>query len=180
MQSRLWMRTAFLGILGLALVACAGGGTMGLSTTQPTVYPPPGFVHRVASSHVDLYWNCVRPSPEEIRLEGLAFNPWSAQEIRFLEFELVGVDARDRTVSAAKGEARDFMLGTNRSTPFQLDVKSAGTEVRFDLFYQYRFNDGNDGRLFAGPPVGRPPLFAQAMKRFMARDVCSETQHRAR
>ncbi len=180
MLSRLRMRVAFLGILGLALAACAGGGMTGLPVAETIAYPPPGFVHRVASSHVDLYWNCARPSPEAIRLDGLAFNPWSAQEIRFLEFELVGVDARERAVSSAKGEARDFLLGTNRSTPFQLDVKSTGTEVRFDLFYQYRFNEGNDGRLLAGPPVGRPLLLAQAMKRFMARDVCSESQHRVR
>ncbi|MBI4574250.1 MAG: hypothetical protein HY713_13325 [candidate division NC10 bacterium] len=180
MQWRLWMRTAFLGLLGLALAACAGGGSLGLPTVQPTVYPPPGFVHRVASSHVDLYWNCARPAPDELRLEGLAFNPWASQRIRFLEFELVGVDARERTVSEAKGEAGDFLLGTNQSTPFQLNLRPTGSEVRFDLFYQYRFNEGNDGRLFAGPPGGRPLLLAQAMKRFMARDVCSESQHRAR
>lgn len=164
-------------LLGLGLAACTSEGTLGRPAAEPTSYPPDAFAHRVASSHVVLYWNCARPDAGLVRLEGVAQNPWSPQEVRFLEFDLVGVDARDRTVSQAKGEARDFLLGTSQTTPFHLDLRTQGTEVRFDLYYRYRFQD--NGRSFiAGRLVGAPPLLAQMQQQFFVRDVCSETQHR--
>jgi hypothetical protein len=111
-------------------------------------------------------------------VEGVAQNPWASQEVRFLELELVGVDGQERSVSEAATAVPDFLLRTNEISPFHLDLRTAGTEVRFDLFYQYRFQD-NGGRFLAGSPVGVPRLLAQT-HRFMARDVCSETQHRVR
>jgi len=165
-------------LLGVGLSACATDGTLGLPAPEPKPYPPPGYVHRVASSHVELYWNCTHPEPGILRLEGVAVNPWNSQDIRFLEFDLVGVDARERTAADAQGQARDFLLGTNQSTPFQLDLRTTGAEVRFDLFYQYRFQE-NGGRFLAASSAAAPRLLAQT-QRFMARDVCSETQHRIR
>lgn len=76
-------------------------------------------------------WNCSRPESNVLRLDGVAQNPWSSQE------------------------------------------------VRFDLYYQYRFQDVEMEVLLAGPPVRGPRLLAQ-VNRFLARDVCSDTQHRAR
>lgn len=172
------MRAGLLLLLGMGLSACAADGTSVLSAAAPAPYPPPGYAHRVASSHMELYWNCTRPEPGVLELDGVAVNPWSSQEVRFLEFDLVGVDNYDRTVSDAKGEARDFLLRTNQSTPFNLTLRTAGNEVRFDLFYQYRFQE-NGGRFIAGAPATVPRLLAQT-QRFMARDVCSETQHRVR
>ncbi len=159
-----------------ASVLVAGCATAGI----PAPYPPPGFAHRVASSHVELYWNCARPELNALTVEGVAINPWSPQEVRFLEFELVGVDTRDHAISHVRAEAPDFLLRTNQQTPFRLDLRPAGAEVRFDLFYQYRFDEGDGNRLFARAGSGGTFLLAQATKRFMARDVCSDSQHRAR
>ncbi len=174
------MRIGFLMLLGGWLSACAADGAWRIATLTPPHYPPPGYAHRAASSHVVLYWNCANPVPGMLRLEGLAFNPWSPEEIRYLEFELVGVDNRDRAVSAVKTQAADFQLRTFQSTPFQLDLQPTGTEVRFDLYSQYRFHEGDGDRLIAGPAVGRGSLVAQELFRFLARDACSETQHLAR
>ena len=171
------IRTGLLALLGVGLSACAADGTWRLPAAEPTLYPPAVFTHRVASSHVVLYWNCARPEPGVLRLDGVAQNPWGHQEVRFLELELVGMDARERTVSQAAAAVPNFLLRTNEISPFHLDLRTAGTEVRFDLFYQYRFQD-NGGRFLAGSPVGVPRLLAQATQRFMARDVCSDTQHR--
>jgi hypothetical protein len=113
-------------------------------------------------------------------VEGVAQNPWQAQPVRYLEFELVGVDAHERTTAETSGTARDFQIHTNQSTPFQLALKPAGTETRFDLYYHYRFNEEFDtSALVAGPPMAAPRLFAQ-VQRFLVRDVCGDTQHRAR
>jgi hypothetical protein len=136
------------------------------------------FVHRVGTSHVVLYWNCSRPESGVLRLAGVAQNPWGSQAVQFLELELAGVDSQDRFVSHAKGEARDILIRTNQTTPFQLDLRTVGSEVRFDLFYQYRFQEGEGRQFVAGRLAGEPRL-AQT-QRFMARDVCSDTQHRVR
>ena len=166
-------------LLALTLAACASEGALQFREVQPAVYPPDVFAHRVASAHVLLYWNCTRPEQNLLRLDGVAHNEWSSQEIKFLEFDLVGMDSHDRIVSEAKAEARDMLLFTNQMTPFQLELRTAGTEVRFDLFYQYRYHEGDHGRWIAGPFPGGPILLAQTQS-FMARDVCSDSKHRVR
>jgi hypothetical protein len=168
----------FVAILTGVLTACAmtdmpqGGGT--LET----------FAHRVATSEVVLVWNCLQPEPGLLRMVGEAQNPWQAQPIQYLEFDLVGVDAQERTTAQATGAARDLQIRTNQISPFELTLKTAGTEVRFDLYYNYRFHDNTDfgatpGVLVAGPPMASPRLLAQTQT-FLARDVCSPTQHLAR
>jgi hypothetical protein len=141
--------------------------------------PSGSFAHRVATSELVLLWNCLQPGTGQVRLEGVAQNPWAAQPIRFLEFELVGVDAQERTTAQAAGTARDLQLFTNQTTPFQLDLKTIGTEVRFDLYYRYYFleffeGDKEDPRL-AGPPMASPRHLAQT-NFFMARNVCAEAK----
>jgi hypothetical protein len=164
----------------IPLFACAGGGESPqfLSSALKTD-PTAGFTHRVANAQVVLYWNCTRPEPGILRMEGVAQSPWAQQAIRFLEFELAGADDRDRYISSGSTTLPDILLRTNETSPFRLDLATVGSEVRFDLFYQYRFNDG-DNRIFAGAPARISRLEAQALRRFIARDACSETQHRAR
>jgi hypothetical protein len=172
----------FLGmvvLLGVGLSACAETGGFRPPAAEPMIYPPAVFAHRVESSHVAIYWNCERPEPGVLRVQGVAHNPWSQQDVRFLELDLVGVDARERSVSEASTALADYLLRTNQIAPFQLDLKTQGAEVRFDLYYRYRFQD-NGGRLLAGPMMGAPRLLAQPTIQFLARDICSETQHRIR
>lgn len=166
-------------LLAIGMSACVADGTLQLPAAS-TPYPPPGYTHLAGNAHVALYWNCTRPEPGLLRAEGLAFNPWGSQPVQFLEFELVGVDGGERTVSAGKAEARDIQLFTGQSTPFQLALKTAGSEARFDLYYQYRFQEGDHDRIVAGPFAGGRFLLAQATQRFMVRDACSEAQHRVR
>lgn len=173
-------RIGLLVLLSVGLSACAANGTPGLPAAASGPYPPPGYTHRVGNAQVDLYWSCTRPEAGVLRLQGLAFNPWQSQPVRFLEFELVGVDSSERSVSAVKAEARDLQLFAGQSTPFQLDLRMAGSEARFDLYYQYRFQEGDHLRPIARLASSRPFLLAQQTMRFMVRDACSETQHRVR
>jgi hypothetical protein len=131
----------------------------------------------VESGHVALFWSCRVPAPGSLQLEGVALNPWSMQPVRFLEVELAGMDARERVRSSGRGAAEAFLLGTNQTTPFRLEVRTTGAEVRFDLYYRYQFQD--TGRsLIAG--TGAPPatLLAQE-QRFLVRDACRETPPRS-
>lgn len=172
-MTRMSLREMLPGLLALTLSACAS------PAERPPLYSPGTYAHRVASSHLVLYWNCVRPEPGILRVEGVAQNPWSSQEVRFLEIELVGVDGRERTVSHAKGAAQDILIHTNQVSPFRMELRPAGSEVRFDLYYEYRFQDVEMEARLSGPHVGAPRLLAQT-QRFLARDACSEAQHRTR
>jgi hypothetical protein len=175
------IKVAFLLLLGAALSACAADGTL-LQLPPPfAAYPPTGFKHTVQSSHVVLYWNCAQPETGVLRLEGAAFNPWMGAPVQYLEFELEGVDAVAGSVSESKAAARDTQIRTNQSSPFQIDLRTTGKEVRYDLYYQYRMNEGEgSSRIDASLDWDGPVLFAQQNRRFSVRDACSDTQHLAR
>jgi hypothetical protein len=174
MRSRLRLGLG-LALLAGGLFACTAGGGSVLTGASP--YPPPEMDHRVASSHVELYWRCGREA-DRLRLDGLARNPWTVQEVRFLEFELTGVDATDRSISAARGELAVLLLGTNQIAPFRLELTPEGGEVRYDLAYQYRFadNEMDASAVWAG---AGSRLLAQT-QRYLVRDACADTAHRAK
>lgn len=179
MTRRVWgNRLALVCVLAISLSACATAQSPSGPAMGAAPYPPPGYTHTVQSSHVALYWNCTRPDAGSIQVSGLAFNPWSGQPIRFLELELVGVSSGERTVSEVGTKVPDIELLTNQSTPFQLTLRLAGTESRFDLYYRYNFQDDRDDRRQAGLAWDGPILFAQSQKQFRVRDACSETLHR--
>ena len=175
----MFLRAVTSGVLLLSLAGCASLEPSGEGKV-PQVFAPDSFTHRVATSEVALYWNCTRAEPGVLRMQGAAQNLGSMQEIRSLEFDLVGIGPQDRVVSGVKGEARDTAIRTRGVSPFRLDVRTAGSETRFDLYYQYHYSEGEQNDvLLAGPPMVPPRLLAQA-NRFLARDVCSESQHRRR
>ena len=182
MKRKRWsIRIAVLLVLGLALSACAADGTFTPLASTSTPYPPSGYTHTVQSSHVVLYWNCARPEAGVLRLEGVAFNPWMSAPVQYLEFELEGVDAVAGSVSEGKAAARNIQIRTNQSSPFQIDLQTTGKEVRYDLYYQYRMNEGDgSNRMDASLDWDGPVLFAQQNRRFSVRDACSDTQHLVR
>lgn len=172
----MWWRLVSIAVLGGSLAACAPSGSQQrmADAPQPITFPAV-FSHRVSTTQVVLYWNCVRAEADQVRLAGLAYSPYFS-DVRDLQFDLVGVDSKDRVVSEVRGEPRDVALGLNRTSPFQLTLRTTGKEVRFDLYYGYRSQGGLRSHL-AGPPVADSTLVAQTQNRFMARDVCFETQH---
>ena len=172
------IRRAMWACLGFAVAACAAGESGSVAVMgAPPYYPPPGYSHTVESSQVALYWNCGRPSPGVVQVSGLAFNPWASQPVRYLEFELVGVDGGERTVSAARVEASDTQLLTHQSTPFQLTLHTTGAETRLDLYYRYQFQERGGNRMLASLAWDGPVLLAQQMQ-FRVWDACSDTLHR--
>jgi len=179
-MTREWRVRFGLGVLLVfALVGCATDGMQYSSMIGSEPYPPPGLPHRVASSHVELYWKCGQGGPGVMQVDGMARNPWSPQGVRYLEFDLVGVDRDGRAASQAHTEAPNFLLGTNQVTRFQIALRTTGREMRYDLHYQYRFDEPEEmSALLAGPPMG--PRLAQFSFRFMIRDACSDAQHLAR
>ena len=165
---------------GLLVVVVAMGVTscVAVDTAGPGV-PPEGFTHRAANSDVVLFWNCLEPTAGVLRVDGVARSPWQAQPIRYLEFQVVGLDAQGRKTAEVAGKAQDIQIFTTQQSRFQLDLRTGGAEVRFDLYYQYLFNQEYDSLLLAGPPMVGPRLYAQTRTN-VVRDVCSPNQHLAR
>jgi hypothetical protein len=167
----MWWRSLAMVLIG-GVAACAPL-TAQQQETVAGPQPPPSttvFSHRVSTTHVVLYWNCTRPEPGKVRLEGLVYSPYYS-DVRDLQFELAGVDSGDRAVSEARADPPDFVLGMNRTAPFQMTLQTTGSEVRFDLYYGYRAQGGLRSSL-AGPPV----VLAQSQSWFRARDACADTQ----
>jgi len=180
-----WIQLGLLAFLGSGLAACGPEGGLGLPGFTPEPYPPPGFAHQ-RISEVELYWNCTQPTPDRLLLQGVAVNVVEP-EVRSLEFTVVGVDAHGATVSEATGTARKFVLGTMQSTPMEVEVRTTGHEVRFDLLYRYEAplsGPGGNSELPDGAPAVRlvathPFLLAQGVNQMMVRDICPEVRRRA-
>jgi hypothetical protein len=162
MKTHLWLLVVF----GLGVTACAGGGASRAPASQPPLYPPAVFAHRVGTSEITVYWNCARPEPDVLRVEGVVQNTGGGS-IQYAEVEIVSVDARDRAIASVGAPVRDAILQTNQISPFQLTLRMVGAEARIDLYYVYR------AQTRFGFGVGQA-----YREQFRARDVCSESQHR--
>jgi hypothetical protein len=162
-------RYAVARVLCLVCLPIAGcrmalGGDMGGGSWDSQVYPPAMYGSSVSTPDLTLYWNCARPDPTLLRVDGVAQNT-SGNNVRFVRFELEGLDADTHVVSAGQGSLRATMLYLNQFSPFSVQAKAGGTEVRFDLHYDYKVQ----GRSDSGSGEGGG---------FLVHDVCSPTQHR--
>ncbi len=158
----MWQRAALVSLLSVGLAGCAPLGLQQGTESRPTLYPQVAFSHRVGTQTVNLYCNCQQPDQGVLRLEGVVQSP-HISGVQSVEFDLVGVDANERVISAVQKAPKDFILGVNQISPFQLDLRMAGSERRFNLYYRYR-----------------PLAFAKegAGGVVLACDVCSESQPR--
>jgi len=148
-----------LAVLALALAACAGGASsMNLNFDS--------YAHKVTDGTVALYWNCSRPAPGLVRVEGVANNPYSPVGLEDLEFRLYGVNAGGRTVSRARASTKAYVIEPNAPSPFSIDLRTRGGEARFDLVYSYMLAGGIGG----GPGFGAG---GGGEQQNMARNVCA-------
>lgn len=141
--------------------ASAGDATWRPLTRTASSFPAASS-HHATTAEVEIEWTCARPRPGLLRLRGVARNS-GEREVRFLELGLVGVDAKDeKTLKAAAG-LPDIVLSTSQASPFEMDLRTVGTEVRFDLSYQYR----------VVPRLGSPRQ-SPSETRNTVRDACAE------
>jgi len=153
-------------LICLSITGCrmALGGNMGAEPWDAQVYPPAMFGSSANSPDLAIYWNCTRPDPTLVQVNGVAQNT-SGNSVRFVRFELEGLDAGGKEVSGGQGSLRANVLNLNQTSSFSIQARTAGTEDRFDLHYSYKVQGFADGG--SGSDGG-----------FLVRDVCSPTQHR--
>ncbi len=148
-----WLHALIVTLFALALAAC------GLAKPLPNF---DSFAHRVSDSTVALYWNCSRPEPGLVRMEGVVNNPYYPQPITDLGFTLYGVSAQGGDISTAHANAQAYEIFTNDPTSFTINLHTVGGEVRYDLVYHYLFQGGHGG----GSGIGQ-------QQQNMARNVCA-------
>ncbi len=153
----------FLGVLSFCLAACSTAGTFQVPTSASEVTSPTVYTHRVGTADVEIYWNCSRPAPNVLEMDGVVQNV-GGRTVHFMELNLVGVDSRGDTVTQATTSLPDTSLWINQTSRFHMQLQAVGSEVRFDLYYKYY-------------PGG--PRFGFAHREYV-RDACSPTQHLAR
>jgi hypothetical protein len=128
----------------LALLAGCAGGTSAMNIDFSS------YAHQVTDGTVALYWNCSRPSPGVVRVEGVANNPNLMVPLEDLEFRLYGVTAQGYTISRGRANAKDYWINTNAPSPFTVSVQTKGAAVKFDLAYSYMLAGNIGGGLFGG------------------------------
>ena len=144
-----------------AMLVASACANRGMEPALAPIYPPALYSQRVATNDVTIYWSCARETTQ-VRFEGVVQNA-SGGAVKFVELELAGADSRDRYISDATTALKDVILQTNQIAPFAIQLRPAGGESRFDLFYRYQVDSALGGD-------ERP--------RFRALDVCSPTRHR--
>jgi hypothetical protein len=158
------MRISTRRIPAVALMLCAVAlAACGLAKPMP---PLNSFGHQNSDGTAALYWDCSRPGAGVVRIEGWANNPYYPNALQDLEVILYGVNAQGSTVSQAKASAQNYQIQTNEPSPFSVDLRTVGGEVRYDMVYQY-WGGGDSG-------MGRRGGMGGGGERHqnMARDVC--------
>ncbi len=151
-----------LSVLSICLAACSTAGTFQAPASNPR-NSPAAYTHRVGTADVEIYWNCSRPAPNVLEMDGMVQNV-GGRTVHFMELNLVGVDSRGDTVTQATASVPDTALWINQTSRFHMQLQAVGSEVRFDLYYKFY-------------PGG--PRFGFAHREYVW-DACSPTQHLAR
>ena len=158
------MGPTLVAILLLAAVLGASGcATQDAWTALP---PASSFAHRVSAGDLRVFWNCSRPEPDLLQVEGVIQNIGGGR-VRFAEVEVVAVNAGGQTMGSARSAARDIVLQTNQRSPFQVQIRTAGEPARFDMFYSHFAREEFGG-------LGSVPRRLQNR----VRDICAAMEHR--
>jgi hypothetical protein len=155
---------ALLLLLPALLTACGG-----MKTASSMDVNFSSYAHQVTDGKVALYWNCSKPEPGVVRVQGVANNPYMMSPIQDLEFRLYGVSAQGYTMARARADAKDYWIQPNSPSPFTINIQTQGVAVRFDLGYSYMLSGdtGGGGRFGGGDSTS-------AETQNMARNICAD------
>ncbi len=131
---------------------------------RPATYQPVAFAHRIVSEDVEIFWNCSRPQPSLLRVDGIAKNDGKG-EVHLLQLELHDVDRLTGTILQSASAVSDIILHPDIFSPIQVELQPATAEGQVDLLYTYRITS-----------LGIIQT-TNTDKEIMARDACSATQY---
>ncbi len=117
-------------VLGLILFlsACAAG---------PQSYVPNiNYAYNADDGRMYLRWNCTYEPPYMV-MQGFVNNVLMTP-LKNTQISVWGVNAQGQQVSSAVDNSIPFMLETMDRTPFEIKIRTAGTEVAFNMQYTYQ------------------------------------------
>ncbi len=159
------LKAGFVAALVLIGWGCsAPSGVWQTVAPQQEAYRLSGFAHRMVSQDVEVYWNCSRPRPTLLRLDGISKNIGKG-EVHLLGMELHDVDRQTSNVLQSGAAVSDVILYPDIFSPVQVEVQPATADGQIDLLYTYRITS-----------VGILKT-AYTDKEFVAHDVCAATQY---
>lgn len=160
------MRNMGLKMVAILLLAAVLGASGCATPDTRTALPPvSAFAHRVSAGDLRVFWNCSRPEPDLLQVEGVVQNIGGGR-VRFAEVEVVAVSAGGQTMGSARSAARDIVMQTNQRSPFQIQIRTAGEPARFDMFYSHFAREEFRG-------LGSAPRRLQNR----VRDICAAMEH---
>jgi hypothetical protein len=131
-----------LAILALGLAGCAA----------PQKAMLDDFPNHATRGPVYVYWTCSRPEPGLLQVDGVAVQPGYPSPVLGLKMRLEGLDARGATLSVGEATAKEYAMQTMQQNPFQVTVRTVGTEKRFNLTYKYWLHMSGGGMEADGEP----------------------------
>jgi hypothetical protein len=138
------VRQVGYGVFGLVLL------TMGLVACGParmSTGPERAFSYRVTDGTAELLWDCTRTAAGEVRIEGVANNPFFPQPIKDVQVQVYGVEANRASVLRASASVRDVLIQPNARSPFEVTFQPAGSEARYDFAYAYKIERSKNSDL---------------------------------
>ena len=128
----------YLALAGLAIVLAACAST----PTQPL----DSYAHQSTRGDIDLYWSCAWSEPRVLQVKGVAVSQFYTSPVQDLEFRLTGLNAQGVTVSRVSRAANEYEIPMMAQSPFQLTLRTTGTEAGFDLAYNYFIQESGGGK----------------------------------
>ncbi len=125
----------------------------------PAPVPEMSFAHRVATTQLELQWNCV-PDAGGMTVEGIVRNV-SSIELKFVELEFVANNPIGAIIAQGKAAVQPIVLTLRGVGPFRIRLENTPEDARIDMFYQFRIGVRLD------------------YQRFSARNICSPAALRA-
>jgi hypothetical protein len=95
------------------------------------------YAHQVTDGTVALYWNCTRPSPGIVRIEGVANNPWVMSPLQDLLLRFYGYSAQGATLVRASTMPKEYWIQPNAPSPFTVNLETKEAVAKVDLAYSY-------------------------------------------
>ena len=114
------------------------------------------LLYRASDGTAELLWDCTRTAAGEVRIEGVANNPFYPQPIKDVQVQVYGAGANQASVLRASTTVRDVLIQPNARSPFEVTFQPAGSEARYDFAYAYQIErsknsdrNGGEQRSFA-------------------------------
>ena len=140
------MRRGVKGIGVMVVASC-----LAACAQLPGKAPPVTYTFQVADGTITLRWNCGKTERGALQVAGTAAHSTAAGFVKDVQTTVVGLDAKDKTVTTGSGYTLDYRIAATEPSRFFVTLALASTAVRYDLQYRYWYE--SEGGKVGGVPA---------------------------